>query len=343
MDLEVWIKILSCCTPYLGGILTGIYSTVTYLTAFGMELGWIIEAEEKLPSPAYILTAGYFCTFLVSLFLLVGLMLKHCRYLLIWLIVMLAFFFPECGLVLYMSLYHWDLGTPYGLAEFVFYVCRAVLNVLCVVCIHLLYGSWRKEKRALHRLENFQVGTIYSHLSSVSCGKENVNSNNDYLYRCAIQDEPNKRINRSLSLDSSYPKNLKNNFNPCRQMESLYGQFHGHKSEFDVATFNQYLAWQLNYPTSIYGTIRYRDTHSDIESNNRRRRSVALYGTVNGLYRPPQRRLLKKSKSLGDLTIDHCILEKLNQSSFTYLHHPNSLVLDDSDNDSLQNISDVAL
>ncbi|KAH8025000.1 hypothetical protein HPB51_002414 [Rhipicephalus microplus] len=177
---------------------------IVYLGAFIMELWWIIEnngnvdflinrttADEvynlpkssflstqirfQLPVPAYVLAAGYFSIFLVSLFLLAGLFLTLSRhlcvypdplrfrasqrksnYLLGWLFVSVLFFFPECGLALFMSLQYWKLDSK-GIAELAFYIARAVMNVVCIVCIQSLYTQWKQEKAVMRRLQNLNV------------------------------------------------------------------------------------------------------------------------------------------------------------------------------------------
>ncbi len=71
-----------------------------------------------------------------------------------WLLCVIVVFFPECGLVMFMSLYYWviinlkvwfilcccwtldcltidmqTLGTPFGMVELIFWIVRASLNV----------------------------------------------------------------------------------------------------------------------------------------------------------------------------------------------------------------------
>ncbi|XP_076362891.1 reduction in Cnn dots 6 isoform X1 [Tachypleus tridentatus] len=188
-----------CCRLFVGSVLSGVYSMpspgvqckketaynfypiqaflistryvqVVYAVAFVIELWWIIEAEVKLPVPSYILAAGYFFTLVMSFALLAGLGLKRSKYLLGWLFVVILFYFPECGLVLFMSLYYWGLDTYYGLTEFAFYICRAIINVLCIVCVQSQYSSWQEEKDVMRRLENLNVvpKSSYNSVSSLS-------------------------------------------------------------------------------------------------------------------------------------------------------------------------------
>lgn len=152
-----------CCELFAAGVCIGVYTMMVYLGAFIMELWWIIEYNIQLPVPAYVLAAGYFSNFLVSLFLLAGLFLRKSKYLLGWLFVSVLFFFPECGLALFMSLQHWKLNSK-GITELAFYIVRAVLNVVCIVCVQSLYTQWKQEKAVMRRLQNLNVVTSYRDL-----------------------------------------------------------------------------------------------------------------------------------------------------------------------------------
>lgn len=142
---------------------------IVYLGAFIMELWWIIENNVQLPVPAYVLAAGYFSIFLVSLFLLAGLFLRKSNYLLGWLFVSVLFFFPECGLALFMSLQYWKLDSK-GIAELAFYIARAVMNVVCIVCVQSLYTQWKQEKAVMRRLQNLNVTSYRDLVPSKSNG-----------------------------------------------------------------------------------------------------------------------------------------------------------------------------
>lgn len=154
-----------CCELFAAGVCIGVYTMMVYLGAFIMELWWIIEYNIQLPVPAYVLAAGYFSNFLVSLFLLAGLFLRKSKYLLGWLFVSVLFFFPECGLALFMSLQHWKLNSK-GITELAFYIVRAVVNVVCIVCVQSLYTQWKQEKAVMRRLQNLNVVTSYRDLGT---------------------------------------------------------------------------------------------------------------------------------------------------------------------------------
>nr|XP_037277461.1 uncharacterized protein LOC119170412 isoform X1 [Rhipicephalus microplus] len=157
------VNSFGCCELFTAGVCIGVYTMIVYLGAFIMELWWIIENNVQLPVPAYVLAAGYFSIFLVSLFLLAGLFLRKSNYLLGWLFVSVLFFFPECGLALFMSLQYWKLDSK-GIAELAFYIARAVMNVVCIVCIQSLYTQWKQEKAVMRRLQNLNV-TSYRDLA----------------------------------------------------------------------------------------------------------------------------------------------------------------------------------
>lgn len=157
------VNSVGCCELFTAGVCIGVYTMIVYLGAFIMELWWIIENNVQLPVPAYVLAAGYFSIFLVSLFLLAGLFLRKSNYLLGWLFVSVLFFFPECGLALFMSLQYWKLDSK-GIAELAFYIARAVMNVVSIVCVQSLYTQWKQEKAVMRRLQNLNV-TSYRDLA----------------------------------------------------------------------------------------------------------------------------------------------------------------------------------
>lgn len=163
------VNSVGCCELFAAGVCIGVYTMIVYLGAFIMELWWIIENNVQLPVPAYVLAAGYFSIFLVSLFLLAGLFLRKSNYLLGWLFVSVLFFFPECGLALFMSLQYWKLDSK-GIAELAFYIARAVMNVVCIVCVQSLYTQWKQEKAVMRRLQNLNVTSYRDLVPSKSNG-----------------------------------------------------------------------------------------------------------------------------------------------------------------------------
>lgn len=275
------------CSPYVGGVAVGVYTTAVYLTASGLELGWIIETEVRLPPAAYILTAEYFCSLFLALFLMVGLLLRNTKYLLVWLVMMMVFFFPECGLVMYMSLYHWGLSSPRGLAEFIFYVCRAVFNILSIVCIHWLQATWRREAHVLQRLQTLHVGSLFSEIDTSSSKTDpepnsNVHFSHEIFYtssRCHESEMLYMTTGSNGNEKSSLVKNQSPSPAPPPpppSVASVTSRSRGgelspacfcHKpgsSEFDATSFNEYLSWKLQQqqPTSHNSPIR--SSQSDI-------------------------------------------------------------------------------
>ncbi|XP_043232324.1 uncharacterized protein LOC122386794 [Amphibalanus amphitrite] len=148
------------CSLLVACVTCGVIEAIAYLIAFGVQLWWIVDTKETMPAPAYILCAGYLIMLLISLIMLIGIAMKRSRYLLAWLLVMIVFFFPEMGMVLFMSIYHWNIESDYGLGDLVFYICRAGLNLVSLICIQSLHATWKEEKFSLHRLEslNMKVG-----------------------------------------------------------------------------------------------------------------------------------------------------------------------------------------
>lgn len=149
-----------CCSLAVASSVIGVYTLVAYIIAFSMEIWWIVHTDAILPSPAYILCAGYFMVFLFSGVLLRGLSVKRTLYLLEWLLVIAAFSFPEALLVLFMSIHYWKVRSLYGLTELTCWVCRAVVNVAGMICVQSLYSTWREEKQVLRRLRDLNMASV---------------------------------------------------------------------------------------------------------------------------------------------------------------------------------------
>ncbi|XP_064482054.1 uncharacterized protein LOC135394914 isoform X2 [Ornithodoros turicata] len=376
------LESVGCCELFAAGVCIGVYTMIVYLGAFIMELWWIIEYNIQLPVPAYILAAGYFSTFLVSLFLLAGLFLKKSKYLLGWLFVSVVFFFPECGLALFMSLKHWKLDDK-GIAELAFYICRAVVNVVCIICIQSLYTLWRQEKAVMRRLENLNV-----------LGKENGGPSPvtvlDMRSRYGGQDsEPtyivtqNSALRRSASSASNllHARSLSGSngvLGPAadRDFYTNPSFWNGGRSEFDASSFYDYFArggmqnggsgnghLMVGYPLhrsasdlqgSFWGKPHVYEGYS---MNGGGRESPSANGSAithvdyctQSLDRPKFRRQLRrqKSTSLEQLNV-RCLgavtLERLPERPFDYLQRPGSRLRDrDSDVSSSHSIRDIAL
>lgn len=149
-----------CCFSLLtGAVFTGIYATAVYICAFAIELWLITEAKDELPSPPYILCLVYFIIWIMSVALLVGLALRRTQPILAWLLCLIVVFFPECGLVMFMSLYYWTLDTPFGTVELVFWIVRASMNILGTIQVFSLYSQWKEEKNVSRRLRDLSMHT----------------------------------------------------------------------------------------------------------------------------------------------------------------------------------------
>jgi len=151
------LKQCFCCSLHTGAIITGVYATAVYIVAFALEVWLINEAKSDVPVPSYILCVGYFINWTMSVVLMLGLALKRTRLILFWQLSIITTFFPECGLVLFTSLYHWTLESSFGAAVLIFWVVRALLNILCLLCVFSLYAHWKEEKRVSRRLRDITM------------------------------------------------------------------------------------------------------------------------------------------------------------------------------------------
>ncbi|KAK7073236.1 hypothetical protein SK128_004247 [Halocaridina rubra] len=163
-----------CCSLLIGSIIAGVYATMVYMSAFVVGIWWIVEAEAgvdfeetpgviPIPIPAYLLCLGYLIVTFMSVWMLYGLYKKNEKALLAWVFVMTLFCFPEMGMVLFMSLVHWKITSTYGLTDLVFYIFRAALNLLAVLCVQSQYATWRDEcanSETLKRLEHLHMNNI---------------------------------------------------------------------------------------------------------------------------------------------------------------------------------------
>lgn len=181
-------------------VLTGaVYSFVAYLTAFTLEVLFIIDLAKQSPalenslistSPQPQATAAaapvttfddhdnplssvsafdqarlalefmqthltisclaisvlYFLTFVASLLLVISLILRSTFMLLAWMCTVAALYFPELGLIIYVSFYGWGIDSRNGQTELIFYLFRAALNVIFVYRAHKLWKHWTYER-----------------------------------------------------------------------------------------------------------------------------------------------------------------------------------------------------
>ncbi|XP_023347542.1 uncharacterized protein LOC111716337 [Eurytemora carolleeae] len=151
-----------CCSLLTAAIMSGIISTFMYALIFCLEVWWIIDAKVSLSVPAYILACGYFIMFVVSITMLLGLRTRRTRLLLCWLLVQVLYVFPEAGLVLFMSIYHWN-GETFGIVELALWATRVIFNVFGIVSVQSLWSYWKDEKsvfRSLQELGNTNGGVV---------------------------------------------------------------------------------------------------------------------------------------------------------------------------------------
>jgi len=160
------LKSCLCCSLLTGSILTGITTTVLYLMSFALELWWIVDAgrnsnykdpgdlkEYRLPIPAYVLALAYFSMFLLSSGMLFGLRTRRTKLLLSWVLLNSLLICPEAGMVLFMSIFHWD-GATEGIIEIGMWMLRVLFNVTGMICTQSLYVHWRNEKSIIRSLND---------------------------------------------------------------------------------------------------------------------------------------------------------------------------------------------
>uniref|UniRef100_A0A1B6MBI8 Uncharacterized protein n=1 Tax=Graphocephala atropunctata TaxID=36148 RepID=A0A1B6MBI8_9HEMI len=148
------------CSLSVAASVIGVYTLVAYLIAFSMETWWIVSTPVSLPSPAYVLCAGYLIVFVFSVLLLRGLSIKNSLYLLEWLVVVAALSVPEGVLVYFMSIHYWKIRSLYGLMELTCWICRAIVNVSGIICVQSLYSNWREEKEVIRRLRDLNMTRV---------------------------------------------------------------------------------------------------------------------------------------------------------------------------------------
>lgn len=127
-----------------------------YLMSFGLELWWIIEAEVRLPIPAYLLALSYLFLSILSLSLLIGLRTRRTRFLLAWILLNLLLICPEAGMVLFMAIYFWE-GNTYGVIEVGVWILRVFIALCGMISIQSLYSKWRDQKTVLKSLQSLSV------------------------------------------------------------------------------------------------------------------------------------------------------------------------------------------
>jgi len=145
-----------CCSLLTASIFFGITSMVLYLMSFGIELWWIIEAEVRLPIPAYLLALSFFFLSLLSFSMVVGLRTKRTRLLLAWILLNLLLMCPEAGMVLFMAIYYWE-GKTYAIIEVGLWILRIFISVFGLISTQSLYSRWRDQKSVLKSLSGLNV------------------------------------------------------------------------------------------------------------------------------------------------------------------------------------------
>jgi len=152
--------------------MSGMISAFLYLIAFSLEMWWIVEAKVALSVPAYVLASGYLLMFTMSLVMLMALRTRMTRFLVVWVLLNIVYIFPEAGLVLFMSIYHWN-GKTYGVIELGLWAFRVAFNVFGIVSVQSLWSYWKDEKsifRSLQELGNTNSGLVSNGIGDNSLG-----------------------------------------------------------------------------------------------------------------------------------------------------------------------------
>jgi len=144
-----------CCSLLTGSIMIGVISTCLYLLSSALELWMILETSTTMPIPSYILAIGYLLMSILSATMLIGIRAKWSTVLLSWVLMMIIYIFPEAGLVLFMSIYHWN-GETYGVLEMSLWLVRIFFNLCGIVCIQSLWSAWREERSIFKSLQELQ-------------------------------------------------------------------------------------------------------------------------------------------------------------------------------------------
>lgn len=100
-------------TSYMLAVAASIYGVLAYTIAFSLEI-WFIFSSDSLddqtfmvPMTALLQTTIYFVLVILSLFLVLGVIIRSIVCLLCWIIGILLAFLPECALVIYTVLNVW--------------------------------------------------------------------------------------------------------------------------------------------------------------------------------------------------------------------------------------------
>ncbi|XP_074603297.1 reduction in Cnn dots 6 [Brevipalpus obovatus] len=154
------MKLCDRTASHMLSMIAAIYGIFIYAIAFSIEMWFIVttpvstfefdpngENVETIPVFAFLLAAIYFVTIIVSLLLMLGMIIKSIMCLMSWLITIVILFFPECGLVLFMSLEKWGVETRKGQIELCLFIVRAIMNIFFIICVQNLINQWRTDKQ----------------------------------------------------------------------------------------------------------------------------------------------------------------------------------------------------
>lgn len=223
-----------------------------YLMSFGLELWWIIEAEVRLPIPAYLLALTYFFLSILSLSMLIGLRTRQTRFLLAWILLNLLLICPEAGMVLFMAIYFWENDT-YGVIEVGLWILRVFIALCGMISTQSLYSKWRDQKTVLKSLQSLNVtsnGTYLPHGITGEYQAKHIEAGFGYQNTAFAHSQPHLAVTKyAPSIQSHQSKYLKRSASTVSQFVSANRLVHDmvqlnaseltgyQKNEFDTSKF----------------------------------------------------------------------------------------------------------
>lgn len=224
----------------------------TFMDRFNFE-----SIQTHLAVSCLAIAVLYFLIFIASLKLIVALILRSTFVILIWMCLMTTLYLPEFGLVIYVSIYCWGLETRNGQTELIFYLFRAILNVLFILSARKLFKEWSFEKTFL-RLKSTTNGYDSPYFISgiTECRGSNLSGFNRGGFLGCRNDSLSTTINPLFSSStlnlSSYDQmanTSQSEMSPSSNYYSHYGNGYSHVSDTNEAqewTLSANNLWRLS-------------------------------------------------------------------------------------------------
>jgi len=177
-------------------VAASIYGVLVYTVAFSLEIWFIFnndnsddysnnlsnnsnkshqhhhneqqETQFLIPMTALIQASIYFVLVILSLFLVLGVIIKSIVCLLCWIIAIILAFLPECALVVYTALNVWKIDTRNGQIEICFFVFRFIMNTFFVIFVYNLIKQWKTEKIMSNYMIQRDAFSAYPYITTTS-------------------------------------------------------------------------------------------------------------------------------------------------------------------------------